>query len=220
MNIYTIYAPFLLLYVFCLCLSVFADFIFTSSSTCNWKMLRGHVDQGSLQRRPKMTQQRQNPQPKLKHQRSTKRSGVGADGPGWTDPTTGYLWGPPRPMLGGARSCVLGATAVRPVLPGILPFSSRLFVFLRVFALFCRLYNSMYMDLFNSQFTPIHSPFISINIRVVFRERKRERRRTARILDRVLWSKDGSMVLDEQILSLVLSFLNLALYFVIFAWIL
>jgi len=92
MNIYTIYAPFLLLCVFCLCLSVFADFIFTSSRTCNWKMLRGHVDQESLQRRSQMTQHRQNPRPKLKHQRSTKCSGPGANGPGWTDPTMGYPW--------------------------------------------------------------------------------------------------------------------------------
>ena len=35
MNIYTIYAPFLLLCVFCLCLSVFTDFWFTSLITCN-----------------------------------------------------------------------------------------------------------------------------------------------------------------------------------------
>jgi len=88
MNIYTIYASFLLLCGFCLCMSVFADFIFISSSTCNWKMLRGHVDQRSLQRRPKITQHRQNPWPKFKHQRNTKCSGAGANGPSWTDPTT------------------------------------------------------------------------------------------------------------------------------------
>ena len=109
MNIYTIYAPFLLFCVFCLCLSVFADFIFTGSSTCNWKLLRGHVDQRSLQRRPKMTQHRQNPQPKVKHQRSTKRSGAGKDGAGWTNPTMGCPWGPPWPVVGGARPCTPGA---------------------------------------------------------------------------------------------------------------
>ena len=100
----------------------FRFFIFTSSSTCNWKMLRGHVDQGSLQRRPKMTQQRQNLRPKMKHQRSTKHSGARANGPGWIDPTTGCPWGPPRPVVGGARPCAPGAC-------GFFRFLSQLFVF-------------------------------------------------------------------------------------------
>jgi len=111
-----------------------------------------------------------------------------ASGPGQTGATTGCPWGPPRPVVGGARPCALPRTAVRPL--GCLGFSvfAWLFVFLCVFLLFC-LY---------TQFTVIHSPFISISIRVVFRERKRERRITARILDRVLRSKDGRAVLDEQ----------------------
>ena len=90
----------------------------------------------------------------------------------------------------------------------------RFFVPLRfpvIFAVFL-LIMLMYLDIWGY---PIHSysilPFISISIKEVCRERKRERRRTARILDRVLRSKDGSADLDEQF------FLNLALYFVIFA---
>ena len=51
--------------------------------------LEGLEDQESLQRRPKITQHRQNPRPKSKHQKSTKRSVEEANGPGGTEPTTG-----------------------------------------------------------------------------------------------------------------------------------
>jgi len=113
MNIYMIYAPFLLLCVFCLCLSVFADFIFTSSSTCNWKMLRGHVAERSLQRRPKMTQQRQGMRPK-KYTKTLR----------WRSIRTG----PDRshhglPVVGGARPCV--------------PWAARVFPFSRDFSFSC-----------------------------------------------------------------------------------
>ena len=115
-----------------------------------------------------MTKHRQNLRPKLKHQRSTKRSRAGKNGPEWTYPTTGYPWGPPRPVVRGAQPCSLPRTAVRPCAAGIPPFSSRLFVFLCIFALFC-LYNSMYLDLFSSQSIPYHTPFHLLRVRVVLR---------------------------------------------------
>ena len=134
MNIYMIYAPFLLLCVFCLCLSVFADFIFTSSSMCNWKMLKGLEDQAKLQRRLKVTQHRQNSLPKSKHQKKTKRNEAEEIRTGPDRPHHGLPCGPPRPLVGGARSCVRGGTAVRPSVVWVFPFFFVPLRFLRVFS--------------------------------------------------------------------------------------
>ena len=132
-----------------------------------------------------MTQHRQYSQPKSKHQGSIKRPPRADRGA-----HHGLCW----EAHGRACLCCFGFAVF-----------ARLFVLQCVFLLFC-LYNVMYLDILKH---PIHSiafSFHSKSFQSSFRERKRERRRTT-TLDRALRSKDGSTRLDEQILSLLLSFL-------------
>ena len=87
-----------------------------------------------------------------------KRSLEEVLGLGRTELTKGWPWGPPR-LVGAVRPCVLGGTAVRPGLLGIFPFSSCLFVFVRVFSGFCP-YNRMYLDTLGTpNTTPFQTPF-------------------------------------------------------------
>ena len=145
-----------------------------------------------------MAQHRQISWPKSKHQESSKCSGAAADGPGGPVASTvcGGMHG--RASLGGTAVLVWLLCCFVFFLTWLLIFCMFLLVFTFIM--------SMYLDLMGTEFTPIHLHFHS-QIRVVFREKKREQRRTVRILDRVLRSKDESTDLDEQILSLLLSFL-------------
>ena len=129
MNIYLIYTPISPITLVLACLDFDCRFEWVKPSNRRKNEVKGNVDQRNLQRRSKMTQHRQNPRPKLKHQRSTKRCVEEASGPGQTGATTGCSWDPPRPVVVDARPC-------EPVLLGILPFSSCLFLFMRVFLVF------------------------------------------------------------------------------------
>ena len=120
--------------------------------------VEAYVDQRSLQRRPKMTQQRQSTQ-KVHQTAALKKHWDRAR----QEPPRAARGDHHDPWWWDAQPCVLVGTAVRPSAADCVVFTSRLFFFLRVFTLFC-LYNSMYLDLIGSQFTPIHSPFIFIRV--------------------------------------------------------
>jgi len=134
-----------------------------------------------------MTQYRQNLRPKLKNQRSTKRSRARVNGLGWTDPTTGYPWGPPQPVMGGARPCVLGGMAVRLVLPRAFLAFFHDFSFSVSFCCCLPLKLQCIWTFWESQSTP-YTPFHLLRVSS-FREKEGEVK-SARILDQVRGSRD------------------------------
>ena len=160
-----------------------------------------------------MAQHRQNRSPKRSTQACTKRRVREADyredqwPHGLAVVTTTVRGGTHGRAPSHARPCVPWPLRVSSVF-------ARLFVFWRFLLCFC-LIIPMYQDILAHTIHSIEFSNFQSQIRVVFRERKRERRRTARILERVLRSKDDSTVLDEQILSLLLSFLISSLCVVI-----
>ena len=88
----------------------------------------------------------------------------------WEEPTKGWPWGPPRPVVGGARPCM---AVLLLALPFLRNFStSRAFLLCFAFTML------MYRDPIHTQYTPI-AFCLHFSFRLVL-ERKRERRRTAR----------------------------------------
>ena len=84
---------------------------------------------------------------------STKRAQNAADGPNQPEPTTGWPWGPPWPVVGGTRLCVRHAR-----LCVISSVFARLFVFWPFFAGVC-LVILMCLDPIHTEYTPYSSPF-------------------------------------------------------------
>jgi len=152
--------------------------------------VEGLDDQGNLQRRPKMTQHRQNLRPKSKHQESIKRGVEEALGPDWQSPPQ-PVWVAHGPATHG-RAC--------PVSYGVFLF----FVPLRfpvVFAVFL-LIMLMYLHIWGYPIQPhsiLHSIFL---VWMSFSERKWERWRVQGFrIEFVDWEIEVR-VLDEQFFPL------------------
>ena len=133
MNIYVTYASISSITLILACLGFDCRFEWVKPSNRRKNKVEGHVDQRNLQKRFKMTQHRQNPRPKLKHQRSTKCCIEEASRLSGTEPTTGC------PCRGHARSCPLPCTTVRGLLLRDFSLSFAAFRFSTVFAGFCPL---------------------------------------------------------------------------------
>jgi len=105
MNIYVICAPVSLITLVLASSSFDCRFTWVEPSNSRKNEVEGHVDQRGLQRRPKITRDRQKLRPKSKHKRSPKRSVRQATGLGQSAAATVYPWGPPRPWWWDAWSC-------------------------------------------------------------------------------------------------------------------
>jgi len=95
--------------------------------------VQGLAEQEELQRKPNRLNSgdpRQNLANQKVHQNAVRK----ALRPSQAGATTGFPWGPPRPVVEGARPCAMGGTTVRPLLSPILPFFFAAFRFLVRFA--------------------------------------------------------------------------------------
>ena len=154
-----------------------------------------------------MTQQRQSPWPKLKHERSTKRSGAGKNRPKWIDPTMGCPWGPPWPVVGGVRPCVAWC-------PGFFAFFCD-FSFFDGFCWFLPLKLQCIRTFQSSQFSPIILYLNSFLDQTNFLERERESGKERQGFHAGLRSKDSSEIWLGNFFSFSSLFSFLALVYVL-----
>jgi len=143
-------------------------------------------------------------------QRRSKRVVQEANGPGEIVATTGCpCWGA-QPVVEGRTVVRPGRTTVRPgSAAAVRVFLLRLFVFRRFLLCFC-FKMPMYLDLRSTQFIPNTLPFafyLHLSFRLVLERERGSGEELSGIRYRASIERFKNRLLDEQILSLLLSFL-------------